>query len=356
MKLLDYIRGLRQGKEAHQLEKESMKDPFLADAMDGYNQIEGNHEKQIEILHRKISVQSIRKRNHTLIWSVAASLLIGICISSYFLSQVPPLMNTPVVSPENKQQELAKVTLRDSIEKDITAKAKVAPSISIRTDEPDAETVNPENETLKDSDWIREQIMEIASNANIVRGKVTDESGNPIAGASIELKGTSLWTVSDIHGNFTLQTEDYKDLIINSIGYKPASISADTCKNLLIAMNKDDQSLNEVIVVGFGKQKKNSLVGSISTANISNLSAEPVIGEQEYKKYLEEKLIRPTDKCAEVEGEVIVMFYVDEKGRPEKVQIKKSLCDSADKEAMRLVIEGADWTQSNHPVEVSVIF
>ena len=44
MKLLDYIRGLRKGKEAHRLERESMQDPFLADAMDGYSQVEGNHE------------------------------------------------------------------------------------------------------------------------------------------------------------------------------------------------------------------------------------------------------------------------------------------------------------------------
>ena len=42
MKLLDYIRGLRKGKEAHRLEKESMKDPFLADAMDGYGQVVAN--------------------------------------------------------------------------------------------------------------------------------------------------------------------------------------------------------------------------------------------------------------------------------------------------------------------------
>lgn len=49
MKLLDYIRGLRKGKEAHRLEKESMKDPFLADAMDGYHQVEGDHEEQINL-------------------------------------------------------------------------------------------------------------------------------------------------------------------------------------------------------------------------------------------------------------------------------------------------------------------
>ena len=50
MRLSDYIQGLRKGKEAHRLEKESMKDPFLADAIDGYNQVEGNHEQRIEQL------------------------------------------------------------------------------------------------------------------------------------------------------------------------------------------------------------------------------------------------------------------------------------------------------------------
>ena len=62
MKLLDYIRGLRKGKEAHRLEKESMKDPFLADAIDGYNQVEGNHEQRIEQLRIQISARSTKKR------------------------------------------------------------------------------------------------------------------------------------------------------------------------------------------------------------------------------------------------------------------------------------------------------
>ena len=59
MKLLDYIRGLRKGKEAHRLEKESMKDPFLADAMDGYSQVEGNHEERIEKLRMQISAHTL---------------------------------------------------------------------------------------------------------------------------------------------------------------------------------------------------------------------------------------------------------------------------------------------------------
>ena len=63
MKLLDYIRGLRKGKEAHRLEKESMKDPFLADAMDGYHQVEGDHDEQINKLRMKVNAHSAKKRN-----------------------------------------------------------------------------------------------------------------------------------------------------------------------------------------------------------------------------------------------------------------------------------------------------
>ena len=58
MRLSDYIQGLRKGKEAHRLEKESMKDPFLADAIDGYNQVEGNHEQRIEKLRMQVSAHS----------------------------------------------------------------------------------------------------------------------------------------------------------------------------------------------------------------------------------------------------------------------------------------------------------
>ena len=107
MRLSDYIQGLRKGKEAHRLEKESMKDPFLADAIDGYNQVEGNHEQRIEQLRIQISARSTKKRNtYAIIWSVAACLVIGFGISSYFLF----LKETPEpVIPIIPQKEIALV-------------------------------------------------------------------------------------------------------------------------------------------------------------------------------------------------------------------------------------------------------
>jgi len=149
MRLSDYIQGLRKGKEAHRLEKESMKDPFLADAIDGYNQVEGNHEQRIEQLRIQISARSTKKRNtYAIIWSVAACLVIGFGISSYFLF----LKETPEpVIPIIPQKEIAlvptktktdstpisPVSMKQADKKDIIAKSRTTiskpPSAPITT-------------------------------------------------------------------------------------------------------------------------------------------------------------------------------------------------------------------------------
>lgn len=144
MRLSDYIQGLRKGKEAHRLEKESMKDPFLADAIDGYNQVEGNHEQRIEQLRIQISARSTKKRNtYAIIWSVAACLVIGFGISSYFLF----LKETPEpVIPIIPQKEIAlapiktktdstpisPVSTKQAGKKDIIAKSRTTiPSLKV---------------------------------------------------------------------------------------------------------------------------------------------------------------------------------------------------------------------------------
>ena len=108
MKLLDYIRGLRKGKEAHRLEKESMQDPFLADAMDGYNQVEGNHEQRIEKLRMQVSAHSAKKKNtYAITWSIAACLIIGFGISSYFLFLKKSMTDEVFIAEESVSTKLA---------------------------------------------------------------------------------------------------------------------------------------------------------------------------------------------------------------------------------------------------------
>ena len=374
MRLSDYIQGLRKGKEAHRLEKESMKDPFLADAIDGYNQVEGNHEQRIEQLRIQISARSTKKRNtYAIIWSVAACLVIGFGISSYFLF----LKETPEpVIPIIPQKEIAlvptktktdstpisPVSMKQADKKDIIAKSRTTiskpPSAPITTMPMEEETsdqmVAATDEevimTTGASDPESVKKMRIAKMAviptnDIIKGKVTDQKGEPLIGASVMYKGTNIGTVTDVNGEFSLlKKAENKQLTAQYIGYDPVEVPVDTSRTMLIAMNEDQKGLSEVVVVGHGVNKK---------ANKDN-TPQPVDGK---RKYLKKNLVRPTDEtCAQVKGKVVLTFLVNRDGRPFHIKVKKSLCESSDKEAIRLVQEGPDWTYGNKQAEVTVKF
>ena len=377
MRLSDYIQGLRKGKEAHRLEKESMKDPFLADAIDGYNQVEGNHEQRIEQLRIQISARSTKKRNtYAIIWSVAACLGIGFGISSYFLF----LKETPEpVIPIIPQKEIAlvptktktdstpisPVSMKQADKKDIIAKSRTTiskpPSAPITTMPMEEETsdqmVAATDEevimTTGASDPESVKKMRIAKMAviptnDIIKGKVTDQKGEPLIGASVMYKGTNIGTVTDVNGEFSLlKKAENKQLTAQYIGYDPVEVPVDTSRTMLIAMNEDQKGLSEVVVVGHGVNKK---------ANKDN-TPQPVDGKRKYLKYLKKNLVRPTDEtCAQVKGKVVLTFLVNRDGRPFHIKVKKSLCESSDKEAIRLVQEGPDWTYGNKQAEVTVKF
>jgi len=377
MRLSDYIQGLRKGKEAHRLEKESMKDPFLADAIDGYNQVEGNHEQRIEQLRIQISARSTKKRNtYAIIWSVAACLVIGFGISSYFLF----LKETPEpVIPIIPQKEIAlvptktktdstpisPVSMKQADKKDIIAKSRTTiskpPSAPITTMPMEEETsdqmVAATDEevimTTGASDPESVKKMRIAKMAviptnDIIKGKVTDQKGEPLIGASVMYKGTNIGTVTDVNGEFSLlKKAENKQLTAQYIGYAPVEVPVDTSRTMLIAMNEDQKGLSEVVVVGHGVNKK---------ANKDN-TPQPVDGKRKYLKYLKKNLVRPTDEtCAQVKGKVVLTFLVNRDGRPFHIKVKKSLCESSDKEAIRLVQEGPDWTYGNKQAEVTVKF
>ena len=377
MRLSDYIQGLRKGKEAHRLEKKSMKDPFLADAIDGYNQVEGNHEQRIEQLRIQISARSTKKRNtYAIIWSVAACLVIGFGISSYFLF----LKETPEpVIPIIPQKEIAlvptktktdstpisPVSTKQAEKKDIIAKSRTTiskpPSAPITTmpmeEETSGQMVAATDEevimTTGASDPESVKKMRIAKMAviptnDIIKGKVTDQKGEPLIGASVMYKGTNIGTVTDVNGEFSLlKKAENKQLTAQYIGYDPVEVPVDTSRTMLIAMNEDQKGLSEVVVVGHGVNKK---------ANKDN-TPQPVDGKRKYLKYLKKNLVRPTDEtCAQVKGKVVLTFLVNRDGRPFHIKVKKSLCESSDKEAIRLVQEGPDWTYGNKQAEVIVKF
>lgn len=109
-----------------------------------------------------------------------------------------------------------------------------------------------------------------------VSGNVKDTSGEPVIGANVVIKGTSLGTITDIDGNFTISNVTNKaTLVITFIGYHPCEIVATKSNPLNIVLKEDNQTLDEVVVVGYGVQRKSDLTGSVASVNSKTLEQRP---------------------------------------------------------------------------------
>lgn len=104
-----------------------------------------------------------------------------------------------------------------------------------------------------------------------VSGRVVDASGEPIIGATIKEKGTSNGTISDFDGNFVLEVSPSSVLEISYIGYQSQSVTSDGSQPLSITLKEDTQTLEEVVVVGYGVQKKANLTGAVSSVKMDEI-------------------------------------------------------------------------------------
>jgi len=110
-----------------------------------------------------------------------------------------------------------------------------------------------------------------------VTGKVTDQSGTPIPGASIIVKGTTTGVTSDMDGNFSLALpEDAKTLVFSFVGMKMQEVAIGNKTTVSVTLEEETIGLDEVIAIGYGTQKKVNLTGSIATVSAKELESRPI--------------------------------------------------------------------------------
>lgn len=105
-----------------------------------------------------------------------------------------------------------------------------------------------------------------------ITGRITDESGEPLIGVSIQLKGTSTGTITDIDGNFTTDATVNDVLVVSYVGYKTQEITIGQQEQLNIVLSSDNKLLDEVVVVGYGVVKKSDLTGSVGSVKAESIS------------------------------------------------------------------------------------
>ena len=129
-------------------------------------------------------------------------------------------------------------------------------------------TLAADNHTVKDAKVIQQQ--------RSISGTVKDSKGEAVIGANVLVKGTTTGTITDTDGNFTLNVPNNAVLVISFIGYKPVEIAIGNQNKINVTLTDDTEKLEEVVVVGYGTQKKVNLTGAVEQVTSEVIENRPV--------------------------------------------------------------------------------
>lgn len=391
MRLKDYIRGKRHGKEANQLEREAMNDPFLQDAMDGFDAVSGDHFAEIEELENKLQSKQFSKKKtiHYRWWTIAVAASIVLIVGIGGLLQFN--FNSPhkIVMESPKQDSTPEKILTDKNEISIdTAEDLSEKNIAQNVDNKskrnkskphDIELIVEENKynvveaaqdkielqsaTIADIQTADNMEHDEASpvlasspapklSGNKLTGVVLDDKGEPLIGANVQLKGTNIKTITDINGKFELTTPKVKEkdlqLVASYIGFNNREISATSDSNV-IKMEPNNLALNEVVVVGYGTKKMTSTTGAVSRVSTTNN-----FGENDFEIYYKKN--RNQELCETFNTILKANFYIDNMGRPTEIKVEKAPCLEMEQEFIKLAQNSPRWTKKNQKIRITIRF
>lgn len=110
-----------------------------------------------------------------------------------------------------------------------------------------------------------------------IKGAVLDEMGNPLPGVTVIVEGTNIGAVTDLEGNFEIAVEEGDVLVFSFIGYKDERVTVSTQSVIDVTMFEDEKSLDEVVVIGYGTQKKSDVTGAVTNVSEEKLQSRPVV-------------------------------------------------------------------------------
>jgi outer membrane receptor protein involved in Fe transport len=102
---------------------------------------------------------------------------------------------------------------------------------------------------------------------SIIKGVVKDVAGDPIIGATVRVVGTQVGAVTDLDGNFSVQASTQSTLQISYVGYESQTVKVAGRTNIAVTLKEEANTLNDVVVVGYGTMKKSDISGSITTVD-----------------------------------------------------------------------------------------
>jgi len=172
---------------------------------------------------------------------------------------------------ENKIETLkVKLTQEDWVMMDLLKEISIQGNISIKR-------VNENIALNKVNSFIKSpEVSEVVFAQEIIKGTITDENGEPLPGATIQEKGTTNGTITDVEGGFTLSVPEDAILTISFVGYQTMEVQLNGRSVLDLSLEPDVSALEEVIVVGYGTQKKSDLTGAVAHIDAEKMENDAV--------------------------------------------------------------------------------
>lgn len=365
MKFLDYIKGSREGKEANALEKEAMSDPFLADAMDGYDDFPDiNPEQGIDKIREHIGERRILSRKSRLGTISVAAMIFLLIGGGYFF-----MKNSADFSMLYETDRYVAAD-KKNIEPDESENlSMLAPSRSnndteyIQSDTENIRTIEDRvSNVFGQNAAVSNDLSQDSDGVNEVHETVKDVTDNSESKQDLGSVALAIDQDRQVVSKIELNKESDKESIdlsrsVNSTSYshsQPKSVNENKSIDRDIKRQKLDNKnirLNAVDLTTPTPAKPTKDLAKVVA------SPEPIIGYTKYKQYLKSNLKRPDSQaCDSIKGVVILEFSVSDSGRPTNVKIAKSLCSALDNEAIRLLNSGSDWTISKQKGKLKVQF
>ena len=106
---------------------------------------------------------------------------------------------------------------------------------------------------------------------SVVKGTVNDEAGDPVIGATVKVQGSQKGAITDLNGQFSLEAASNATLVVTYVGYETQRVNVAGKRNIVITLKEDAQTLNDVVVIGYGVQRKSDLTGAVASVKADDL-------------------------------------------------------------------------------------
>ncbi|NLR78745.1 TonB family protein [Chitinophaga eiseniae] len=390
-----YLAGELDDKAMHDLERWALDDPFLADALDGYAQHSPDQQAQqadlTARLAQRIAPEKGKVRALYYRWAAAAAILFLMFSAGWFLwnqqKAAPPIAGIPAVpTPAADSAVLAPVPASPGTDKLANAN-KIAPETSRA---PQVLSKNSENEPAAELSPTQDDVGEAAP-AVAPPPPTVAVAPAPVAAPALKSASPATWAPAKP----TARSEGDRGFVSSDLYKRKRQTDTPLLGNVALLDNKD-KALNEVVVIGYGAQKKESASTKLMIRGISSDSGlqgalqgkvagvaigresnalndvvvvgygrsedaedlgyrapSPVTGLTAFENYLNTKTINPENKY---NGVVRVAFTVMPDGSLQNFKILRHLNEACDAEAIRVIKEGPSWTPASDgkPAKVKV--